>query len=207
MNKYKWWTKEEDEELFQFMEEGIKQGYQIKYLAEKFAQKYPHLTPEQVRTHYYNLLNNKNRKNYQVRRGWTLEEEEFLLQYIKENEHKKGKIELFQEIAEKLGKNPQAVATRYYYLINKQQKKENALDTLLTKIPEISPQKLQQLAEILNKISQMTDAQKEVLSLTERVQQLEEEKAELKRRLLEAEKLIQEYEKRLKRNNSHLALI
>lgn len=188
IEKHKWWTPEEDEELLRFMRKGLEEGFQVKYLAEQFAQKHPDLTPEQVRAHYYQLINSTFPfKNYTVR-GWTTEEEQFMMQYIKENEKKKKKLELFKEIADILKKNPQAVASRYYFLIEKQKESsqppnplsaEQLFDVLLNKVRE----EIGEVREYIEYISQLEDKDREIIKLKKRIKELEEENKQLREKL------------------------
>lgn len=194
VEKHKWWTPEEDEELLQFMKKGLEEGLQVKYLAEQFAQMHPDLTPEQVRAHYYQLINSTFPfKNYTVR-GWTTEEEQFMMQYIKENEKRKKKLELFKEVANILKKNPQAVASRYYFLIEKQKESstpttnnfisENLFDILLNRVRE----EIEEVREYIEYVSQLEDKDKEIIKLKKRIEELEVENKRLREQLQQDKK-------------------
>lgn len=115
MAKIKMWTKKEDEELLSFIEEGREKGIQVRTLCEEFASKYPDLTREQVRAHYYQLTNTSYRKKEYKKGSWTIKEDRFLLESIEEKQSEMNKLEIFDFVSSKLDRNPRAVASHYYF--------------------------------------------------------------------------------------------
>lgn len=128
MTKIKMWTKKEDEELLSFIEEGREKGIQVRTLCEEFASKYSDLTREQVRSHYYQLTNNSYRKKEYKKGSWSIKEDRFLLESVEKKQSEMNKLEIFDFVSSKLGRNPRAVASHYYFL--KEQKNKAKIEDL-----------------------------------------------------------------------------
>ncbi|QUH22098.1 hypothetical protein [Alkaliphilus sp. B6464] len=190
------WSEEIDEELINFMDEGKKQGMQISFLAEQFSSKYPIYDKEQVRTHYYQILKTQKFKNKDYGfKPWTIEEDEYLMNYISQNEKDKNKVDLFEELATRLDRNPQAIASHYYQL-NKRKDEIEETDNLMEQIGKINLSKAEQILNILKEVQQYDDKDKEIAKLQNTIKQLEIEKKDLADKLIKANQTIEKYNKK-----------
>lgn len=190
----KWWSEEEDKELMEFMEKGLNEGFQVRYLAEEFSKKHPELSTEQVRAHYYQLKN-LGSTEYEMR-AWTPQEETYLMEYMEKNNKSKNKIALFDELSQLLNRNPRAIAS-HYYLIKKGRKGEaKDLNTLILNANNEDIKKAKNLLTALEQISKFDDKDKEIFTLQSKLSEAEKENEELQKRLERAMKTIENYERK-----------
>jgi len=146
VTKIKMWTKKEDEELLSFIEEGREKGIQVRTLCEEFASKYPDLTREQVRSHYYQLTNTSYHKKEYKKGSWSIKEDRFLLESIEKKQHEMNKLEIFDFVSSKLGRNPRAVASHYHFLKEQKNKaKIEDLDNFIYNLSNLNVDKLDKI--------------------------------------------------------------
>lgn len=193
--KVKEWTEEENRELLEFIENGRKKGLQIRYLCEQFAQKYPELTREQVRSHYYQLITNAPNQGKTFRQGpWTEEEDKFLFATMKEKANEMNKLEIFEYVGEKLNRNPRAVASHYYNIIKtKKQQEDEEFNRFIANLDKIDLEKFDKLLERLREFRQYTEQEKEMLRITMQLEQAQNEIESLRQQLERANKTIESY--------------
>lgn len=172
MANIKRWSDKLDKKLIKHMEKGKEKGISISLLAEEFSQMHPEFTSSKVRSHYYQLINTIKYKDKEYDfKTWTLEEDTKLLKFVKENNNKKTKIEIFEEFALQNKRNPQAVASHYYQLLNKI--KNNHTDKIFNLsyvLDNIDKDKLKMVDDIIEKLKLI----KEIDDQTQRVILLEE---------------------------------
>lgn len=193
--KTKEWTEEENRELLEFMEEGRKKGLQIRYLCELFAQKYPELSREQVRSHYYQLLNDPARDGKTFRQGpWTQEEDDFLFDMVEKKSKEMNKLEIFEYVGEKLNRNPRAVASHYYNLVKTRKQSENEeLDKFIYSMSRLDIEKLDTILVKLKEINKYNNKEKEILNLEMKLEKAQKEIEDLKQELSKANQTIESY--------------
>ncbi len=112
----------------------------MRYLCEQFAKRDPQLTREQVRSHYYQLLNTPVEDRENFKKGpWTPEEDDFLFAAIEEKSKEMNKLEIFEYVGMKLNRNPRAVASHYYNMEKiRKQNEDEELDKFIVNKQEDS---------------------------------------------------------------------
>lgn len=194
--KTKEWSEQENKELLSFMEEGRKKGLQVRYLCEQFAKRDPQLTREQVRSHYYQLLNNPDEDKMEFRQGpWTEEEDNFLFDAIKEKSKEMNKLEIFEYVGMKLNRNPRAVASHYYNIekIRKQDENEE-LDKFIYGISRLDIEKIDNILNKLKEIHKYSNKEKEILKLEMKIESMEKQIDNLTKQINDANNTIKSYE-------------
>lgn len=194
--KTKEWSEQENKELLSFMEEGRKKGLQVRYLCEQFAKRDPQLTREQVRSHYYQLLNNPDEDKMEFRQGpWTEEEDNFLFDAIKEKSKEMNKLEIFEYVGMKLNRNPRAVASHYYNIekIRKQDEDEE-LDKFIYGISRLDIEKIDNILNKLKEIHKYSNKEKEILKLEMKIESMEKQIDNLTKQINDANNTIKSYE-------------
>lgn len=189
------WTEQENKELLEFMEEGRKKGMQVRYLCEQFAKRDPQLTREQVRSHYYQLLNDPAKGNKEFRQGpWTEEEDNFLFDSVKEKSKEMNKLEIFEYVGMKLNRNPRAVASHYYNLEKVRKQNENQeLDKFIYGMSRLDLEKIDVILNKLKEIHKYNNKEKEILSLKMQLESTQQEVENLKEQLSKANETIESY--------------
>lgn len=189
------WTEQENKELLEFMEEGRKKGMQVRYLCEQFAKRDPQLTREQVRSHYYQLLNDPAKGNKEFRQGpWTEEEDNFLFDSVKEKSKEMNKLEIFEYVGMKLNRNPRAVASHYYNLEKVRKQNENQeLDKFIYGMSRLDLEKIDVILNKLKEIHKYNNKEKEILSLEMQLESTQQEVENLKKQLSKANETIESY--------------
>lgn len=194
--KTKEWSEQENKELLSFMEEGRKKGLQVRYLCEQFAKRDPQLTREQVRSHYYQLLNSPDEDKMEFRQGpWTEEEDNFLFDAIKEKSKEMNKLEIFEYVGMKLNRNPRAVASHYYNIekIRKQDEDEE-LDKFIYGISRLDIEKIDNILNKLKEIHKYSNKEKEILKLEVKIESMEKQIDNLTKQINDANNTIKSYE-------------
>lgn len=192
--KTKDWTEEENRELLEFMEEGRKNGMQVRFLCEQFAKRDPQLTREQVRSHYYQLLNDPDKKKTYRQGPWSGEENDFLFETVQEKSKEMNKLEIFEYVGLKLNRNPRAVASHYYNIEkSRKQNESEELDKIIYGISKLNIKKIEQILDSLKKIQSFSDKEKEILNLQMKLESTQDEIKELKKQLSKAESTIDSY--------------
>lgn len=194
--KTKEWSEQENKELLSFMEEGRKKGLQVRYLCEQFAKRDPQLTREQVRSHYYQLLNNPDEDKMEFRQGpWTEEEDNFLFDAIEEKSKEMNKLEIFEYVGMKLNRNPRAVASHYYNIekIRKQDEDEE-LDKFIYGISRLDIEKIDNILNKLKEIHKYSNKEKEILKLEMKIESMEKQIDNLTKQINDANNTIKSYE-------------
>jgi len=193
--KTKEWTKEENDELLEFMEEGRKKGMQVRYLCEQYATRDPQLTREQVRSHFYQLMNNPDDSKKDFHRGiWTEEEDDFLFDSVKEKSKEMNKLEIFEYVGAKLNRNPRAVANHYYNIEKARKESEDEeLDKFIYGISHLDIEKIDTILNKLKEIHKYGNEEKEILSLEIQLKNAQEELEDFKKQLSNANNTIESY--------------
>lgn len=194
--KTKEWSEQENKELLSFMEEGRKKGLQVRYLCEQFAKRDPQLTREQVRSHYYQLLNSPDEDKMEFRQGpWTEEEDNFLFDAIEEKSKEMNKLEIFEYVGMKLNRNPRAVASHYYNIekIRKQDEDEE-LDKFIYGISRLDIEKIDNILNKLKEIHKYSNKEKEILKLEMKIESMEKQIDNLTKQINDANNTIKSYE-------------
>jgi uncharacterized coiled-coil protein SlyX len=194
--KTKEWLEEENKELLEFMEEGRKKGLQIRYLCEQFAKRDPQLTREQVRSHYYQLLNSPDKSEGKFRQGpWTEEEDNFLFNSIKEKSKEMNKLEIFEYVGMKLNRNPRAVASHYYNIEKiRKQNEDEELDKFIYGISRLDIEKIDNILNKLKEIHKYSNKEKEILKLEMKIKNMEKQIEDLTQQITDANNTIKSYE-------------
>lgn len=193
--KTKEWTEEENKALLEFMEEGRKKGMQVRYLCEQFAKRDPELSREQVRSHYYQLINDPTRDGKTFRQGpWSQEEDDFLFDAVKEKSKTMNKLEIFEYVGQKLNRNPRAVASHYYNVEKmRKQSESDELDKFIYGMSRLDIEKLDKVLAKLKEISKFNNKEKEILSLEMKLENAQKEVEDLKQQLSKANETIESY--------------
>lgn len=194
--KTKEWSEQENKELLSFMEEGRKKGLQVRYLCEQFAKRDPQLTREQVRSHYYQLLNNPDEDKMKFRQGpWTEEEDNFLFDAIEEKSKEMNKLEIFEYVGMKLNRNPRAVASHYYNIEKiRKQNEDKKLDKFIYGISRLDIEKIDNILNKLKEIHKYSNKEKEILKLEMKIESMEKQIDNLTKQINDANNTIKSYE-------------
>lgn len=194
--KTKEWSEEENNELLNFMEEGRKKGLQVRYLCEQFAKRDPQLTREQVRSHYYQLLNNPDESKMEFRQGpWTEEEDNFLFDTIEEKSKEMNKLEIFEYVGMRLNRNPRAVASHYYNIEKiRKQNEDEELDKFIYGISRLDIEKIDNILNKLKEIHKYSNKEKEILKLEMKIENMKKQIDDLTKQITDANSTIKSYE-------------
>lgn len=158
------WKKEESKELMSFIKAGLKKGLEIRYLCEQYIETHPGLTREQVRAHYYQILNNPKDTSKYKKGPWSIEEKNFLFNFVEESKKNMSMLEIFAYVGEELNRNPRAVSSQYYFV----KKQEKELDSFLYKLDNLNISKIDNLLGKLKEIRSYSEKEKEILKLREK---------------------------------------
>lgn len=124
-----WSNLNDSQELLSIIKNASENGLSIHKGCEMFCTKYPQYTIEQARSRYYQLNNSSGQINEQtIIKPWDSDEDNILLEtFNQEIKNKKTNKEIFQIVSTKLNRTYGSVASRYYNLINidNRQKKKN----------------------------------------------------------------------------------
>lgn len=193
------WSVEENKELLDFMKEGQEKGIPVRLVCEQFVEKHPELSREQVRSHYYQLINDPDNKKTYKQGSWTREEEDFLFKTIKEKKHEMNKLEIFNYIGEKLKRNPRAIASHYYFIKKQKEKeKERELDNFIYNMSNLDISKIDSLLNKLKEIHQYDNKDKKILNLEIKNETFANQIKELNKNLAKANEIINAYKIKFK---------
>ena len=193
--KTKEWSEKENKELLEFMEEGRNKGLQVRYLCEQFAKRDPQLTREQVRSHYYQLLNNPTESKENFRKGPWTEEDNFLFDAIEEKSKEMNKLEIFEYVGMKLNRNPRAVASHYYNIEKiRKQNEDEELDRFIYGISRLDIEKIDNILNKLKEIHKYNNKEKEILKLEMKIENMVKQIDDLTRQITDANNTIKSYE-------------
>lgn len=194
--KSKEWSEQENKELLEFIREGRKKGLQVRYLCEQFAKRDPQLTREQVRSHYYQLLNTPVEDRENFKKGpWAPEEDDFLFATIEEKSKEMNKLEIFEYVGMKLNRNPRAVASHYYNMEKiRKQNEDEELDKFIYGISRLDIEKIDNILNKLKEIHKYSNKEKEILKLEMKIENMEKQIEDLTKQINEANNTIKSYE-------------
>ncbi|MFW6007625.1 MAG: hypothetical protein ACOCP8_00045 [archaeon] len=171
------WKKKENKELLKYIQKLVDEGVSITKACNKYANLHG-LKGSQVKSHYYQIheegLNIGT--EYKI---WTEEENNKLLEKV-EKEKTKTKKQIFKEYAMETNRNPKAVHSQYYFLLNKKVHNYNKLkkqleklsleefklligNTVPLKIYEETKNDLENTTKMLNKLVQENKKNKDIL--------------------------------------------
>lgn len=200
-----WNNLEKNKRLLDIIEKEQKDGNTINFGCKKFCEEYPSYNLKQVRAKYYQLKNSTKQINEQIIvKPWTLEEENFLLNYC-EKEIGKGvnKTKIFFELSKKFNRSFNSVSGRYYILTNS--KKENKISKKVDIdkfIKDLNSINLYEIKDLIDKLilleENLKEKEKDILII-----KLKNEKKDLENEILFLNKKLEKKE----RENRSLKLI
>jgi hypothetical protein len=168
----------------------------VRYLCEQFAKRDPQLTREQVRSHYYQLLNTPVEDRENFKKGpWTPEEDDFLFATIEEKSKEMNKLEIFEYVGMKLNRNPRAVASHYYNMEKiRKQNEDEELDKFIYGLSRLNIEKIENILNKLKEIHKYSNKEKEILKLEMKIENMEKQIEDLTKQINEANNTIKSYE-------------
>ncbi|WP_339060732.1 hypothetical protein [Tepidibacillus marianensis] len=93
------------------------------------------------------MVGNENKK-------WEAKEDEFLLNYVKENEINKNKIIIFEELAVKLQCTPREVAKRYFDLVRGKSISEEQIENFIRNL-QLDDTRLKNFINVMEKLNKI----------------------------------------------------
>lgn len=187
MANKKIWDDELDNELFEYAKEGRLKGLSISRISETFSLTHPEFTKEQIRTHFYQIIKDKEVDEYfSIMKPWTDEDDDFIFSYVRKNKNRMNKNIMFEEIGKSLGRDAQHIAARYYKL-RKKSKEEIELQSFLEKISKIDGSRAEKFIRMLEEFpeTEKEKMERENNRLRKELEVLNSEREELKKLLLE----------------------